>query len=54
MCNFLEYIIMHELVNLLGRNHNDNFIALLNRFMPKWRAHRDELDSLPVSHTDSV
>lgn len=50
--NCLEYIIMHELVHLLERNHNDKFIALMNRFMPKWRAHRDELNSLPVSHTD--
>ena len=48
----LEYIIVHELVHLLERNHNDKFIVLMNRFMPKWRAHRDELNSLPVSHTD--
>lgn len=50
--NCLEYIIVHELVHLLERNHNDKFIAHLNRFMPKWRAHRDELNSLPVSHSD--
>lgn len=48
----LEYIVVHELVHLLERNHNDKFIAHLNQFMPKWRAHRDELNSLPVSHTD--
>lgn len=50
--NCLEYIIVHELVHLLERSHNDHFIALMNKFMPKWRAHRDELNKLPVSHTD--
>jgi len=50
--NCLEYIIVHELVHLLERSHNDRFIALMNKFMPKWRAHRDELNKLPVSHTD--
>ena len=42
----LEYILVHELVHLHERNHNDRFIALMNQFMPKWRLHRDELNSL--------
>lgn len=50
--NCLEYIIVHELVHLLERNHNDKFIGYMNQFMPKWRAHRDELNSLPVVHND--
>lgn len=50
--NCLEYIIVHELVHLIERSHNDHFIALMNKFMPKWRAHREELNRLPVSHTD--
>ena len=50
--NCLEYIIVHELVHLLERSHNDTFISYLNKFMPKWRAHRDKLNTLPVSHTD--
>ncbi len=50
--NCLEYILVHELVHLLERNHNDTFIKHLNTFMPKWRAHRDELNSLPITHND--
>lgn len=50
--NCLEYIIVHELVHLLERSHNDRFITLMDKFMPKWRSHRDELNKLPVSHTD--
>jgi predicted metal-dependent hydrolase len=48
----LEYIIVHELVHLLERNHNDRFIRHMNKFMPKWRFHRDELNKLPFRHTD--
>lgn len=48
----LEYIVVHELVHLLEPTHNANFMALMNRFMPKWRFHRDELNGLPVKHED--
>ncbi len=48
----IEYIIVHELVHLLERNHNDRFVSLMNKFMPKWRQHRDMLNSLPVAHND--
>ena len=48
----LEYIVVHEMVHLLERNHNDRFIALMTDFMPKWRFYKDELNRLPVSHVD--
>ena len=48
----MEYILVHELVHLLERNHNDRFIRFMNEFMPKWRFHKDELNRLPFRHTD--
>ena len=48
----LEYIIVHELVHLLERKHNETFVKYMNEFMPKWRFYRDELNRLPFSHTD--
>ncbi len=48
----LEYILVHELIHLLERNHNDKFIAHMNSAMPKWRIYRNELNSLPVVHND--
>ena len=48
----LEYILVHELVHLHERNHNDRFIQLMNKFMPKWRLHRNELNNLPIVHND--
>lgn len=46
----LEYIVVHELVHLLDPTHGQQFIALMDRFMPLWRNHRDELNRLPVRH----
>lgn len=48
----LEYIIVHEMVHLLERHHNDRFIAHINKFIPNWKQYRDELNRLPISHTD--
>lgn len=48
----LEYIVVHELVHLLERTHNDRFIKYMNEFMPKWRFHRNELNDLPFRHTE--
>jgi predicted metal-dependent hydrolase len=48
----LEYIIVHELVHLLERLHNEQFIAYMDKFMPRWRYYREELNKLPVSHID--
>ncbi len=42
----LEYIIVHELVHLLERNHNKRFNSLLSKFMPQWKFHQKELNDL--------
>ena len=46
----LEYIVVHEMTHLLERTHNRHFIALMQRFMPKWENYREMLNSLPVRH----
>lgn len=48
----LEYIIAHELVHLLERLHNERFLGYMNKFIPRWKYYRDELNKLPVSHID--
>ncbi len=48
----LEYIVVHELVHLLERSHNEKFIRMMNDFMPKWKFYRDELNTLPFRHTE--
>jgi predicted metal-dependent hydrolase len=46
----LEYIIVHEMVHLLERHHNDKFISYMNKFLPQWREYKEELNRLPISH----
>lgn len=41
--DYLEYIIVHELVHLIERQHNRHFKALINQFMPEWKLRRDKL-----------
>lgn len=40
----IEYIIVHEMVHLLERHHNERFIAYMNNFMPQWRYYKEELN----------
>ena len=46
----LEYILVHEMVHLLERHHNERFKQLMDRLMPQWRLHREELNRAPLSH----
>jgi predicted metal-dependent hydrolase len=46
----LEYIVVHEMIHLLERHHNDRFLALMERFMPQWKFYKEELNRFPVSH----
>lgn len=48
----IEYIVVHEMVHLLERNHNDKFIAYMNSFLPEWKELKNELNKLPVSHRE--
>ena len=48
----LEYIVLHEMVHFLEPTHNARFVALMDRFMPKWQFCRQRLNRLPVRHAD--
>lgn len=40
----LEYIIVHELVHLSVRHHNDQFLALMDKLIPQWKFYQSELN----------
>src|SRR5579863_5337875 len=46
----LEYIVVHEMVHLLERHHNDRFTKLMDSAMPQWRLRRAELNRAPLGH----
>ena len=48
----LEYTLVHEMLHVLERRHNDRFVELMDRFMPQWRLYRDELNRAPLGHED--
>jgi hypothetical protein len=48
----LEYLIVHELVHLIERHHNDRFVSLMNQHLPRWRHYRKELNETPLGHAE--
>ena len=46
----LEYIVVHEIIHLLERHHNAHFLLLMEKYFPKWKYSKEELNRLPVSH----
>jgi hypothetical protein len=46
----IEYIIVHEMLHLLERKHNENFILHMDKFLPKWRFCKEELNKSPLRH----
>ena len=46
--DLVEYVVVHEMVHLLVPTHNDNFVAIMNKFFPNWREARIELNELPL------
>jgi hypothetical protein len=45
----LEYVLVHELVHLLERHHNDRFKAYMDKYLPQWRQYRDILNQEPLT-----
>ena len=48
----LAYVLVHEMVHLLERDHNDRFRGLMDKFLPQWRTYRDTLNRAPLAHED--
>ena len=48
----VEYLIVHELVHLIERRHNDRFMSIMDEHLPQWRLRRAELNAAPLAHED--
>lgn len=46
----LEYVLTHELVHLVERNHTNRFNALVEEFYPSWRETKKLLNQLPLEY----
>lgn len=48
----LEYILVHELVHLRERRHNEAFRKHMDALIPQWRTCRNTLNKAPLGHED--
>lgn len=44
----IEYIVVHELLHIRVRLHNEEFTTLLNRYFPNWKQLKEELNEFIV------
>lgn len=44
----LEYVVVHEMVHLLERNHNAKFHAHMTRFLPNWKETKVSLNEMGI------
>lgn len=47
--NCIEYVVMHEFVHFLCRNHTKEFYDYLTMFMPDWKERKAELENMAQS-----
>jgi len=50
--NCLEYIIVHEMVHLLEKNHNKKFKDYMDNFLPQWKLYKELLNHSLLSHEE--
>ena len=46
----LEYVLIHEMVHLLEKNHTNRFHALVEQFYPTWRVTKKVLSDMPLDY----
>jgi predicted metal-dependent hydrolase len=46
----IEFIVVHEMVHLLERHHNERFVDLMDLLLPQWRTSRALLNRSLLSH----
>ena len=41
----LEYVVVHEMLHIIEKNHNSNYYRLMNKYFPGWKAIRKRMNS---------
>ena len=44
----IDYIVIHEMIHLVERNHTDRFYRLLNTYLPGWEEIKNMLNEYPI------
>lgn len=45
----LEYVLVHELMHLQAHRHDERFVGLMDRHLPRWRHVRKVLNAAPLA-----
>ncbi len=40
----IEYVVVHELVHLIEKTHNERFVDLMTSYLPTWQSSKEELN----------
>ena len=46
----VEYVVVHELLHLIEKKHNDKFVSLMTKYIPKWRGIKEDLNRFMLSY----
>ena len=49
----LEYVVIHELVHLLEKNHTNRFNALVEEYCPTWKEAKKLLTEMPLDYIEA-
>ena len=50
----IEYIILHELAHLKVKNHGNDFVAILDSYMPYWRETKKKLNEQILDYLEAI
>ena len=42
---YLEYVVVHEILHIIEKNHNRNYYRLLNHYLPTWKDTRKKMNA---------
>jgi len=48
----LEYVFVHEMIHLLEKKHSVKFQNYMDKFLPKWKQLKQELNKSPLNYID--
>lgn len=48
----LDYIILHELVHLIEKTHNERFTSMMDKYMPMWREVKASLNGQTLDYME--
>lgn len=48
----IQYVVIHELVHLIEKNHNERFRNLMDSFCPRWKEYRESLNAVLNSNIE--